>query len=132
MSVTEEERNAIIEYRIEKSLSTLTQTKTLYDLGMYGFCANRLYYALFYMLNALMLKNSIFAHTHSGIISMVHKHFIHTGIISTDEGKIIKRTFDLRQGCDYDDFVDADKEDIDMLMPKVELLIDKIRGLIGA
>ena len=49
MSLTAEERKAIIEYRLEKCESTFSDVEKVVEFGMYNTAANRLYYAFYYV-----------------------------------------------------------------------------------
>lgn len=48
MSLSAEERKAIIEYRMERALSTFDEAKKILGLNLYNLTANRLYYTVYY------------------------------------------------------------------------------------
>jgi len=112
MSLTEEERKAILTYRITKAKETLKEAKGIANLNYWNAVANRLYYACYYITGALLIANNYTAHTHSGVIHLLGLHFIKTGIVSKDSGKIYSRLFELRQSGDYDDLFDLSGEDV--------------------
>ncbi len=62
---------------------------------------------------------------------MMNLHFIQTGILSEEEGKLLKRLFRMRQTGDYDDLMDWDEEDVLPYIPKVENLLSRISELIN-
>ena len=130
MSLTTEERQAIIEYRLEKCERTFSDVEKATEFGMYNTAANRLYYAFYYVASALLISKGVSAHTHSGLQSMIHMHFIKTGMLSTEDGILMRRLFSLRQESDYDDFVMLTEDDIKPLLPKTRKFIDKIKSLI--
>lgn len=131
MSITEEERRAIVSYRLERSEEALEEVKKLVQAGMYNICANRLYYASFYATSALLINHGISASTHTGVRAMLQLHFVRTGLLSKEEAGVLNKNFAFRQQCDYDDFIDASKEDIEEMIPQTEVLIRKIRQLIA-
>ena len=45
MSLNNEERRAVVEYRIEKAVKTIDQAKGNVPLGFWEVIANRMYYA---------------------------------------------------------------------------------------
>lgn len=47
MSLSDEERRAIVMYRIEKAQTALADIHKILPLGMWSIIANRLYYALY-------------------------------------------------------------------------------------
>jgi uncharacterized protein (UPF0332 family) len=126
MSLTEEERKAILTYRITKAKETLKEAKGIANLNYWNAVANRLYYACYYITGALLIANNYTAHTHSGVIHLLGLHFIKTGIVSKDSGKIYSRLFELRQSGDYDDLFDLSGEDV---MPLIELAENYISEL---
>ncbi len=71
----------LIKYRIERAYETLADASLLADSGRWNSCINRLYYAAYYSVNALLLKNNFRTHTHNGCKSKFHLEFVKTGII---------------------------------------------------
>ena len=53
----------------------------MHSTAHYNTAVNRLYYACFYAVNALLLKYGIPAHTHNGTKSMLGLHFVSNGKI---------------------------------------------------
>lgn len=130
MTLPIEEKNAIIEYRIEKAMQTLKEAKDNASLGNWSLAANRLYYATFYMAIAINLNNGDSAKSHAGTYSMFNKNYIATGILSKDESRLYRQLFTMRQSGDYDDLFDWDEEDVIPLIPRTELLIQRMIALI--
>ena len=58
-----ESREALVEYRIEKSDIALKEAELLAEKGFYDSAVTRLYYACYYMACALLIKNGIDAIT---------------------------------------------------------------------
>ncbi|MDY0344748.1 MAG: HEPN domain-containing protein [Lentimicrobium sp.] len=116
MSLTQEERAAILSFRIEKAWNTLNEAKGIAQLQYWNAVANRLYYACYYVTGALLVANNFTAHTHSGVIHLLGIHFIKSGIISKDAGKLYSKLYELRQTGDYDDMFNLTQEDIEPLI----------------
>jgi uncharacterized protein (UPF0332 family) len=55
MSLTDDEREAIVSFRIQKAKDTLDEAEGIATLGYWNAVANRLYYACFYITSALLL-----------------------------------------------------------------------------
>ena len=91
---------------------------------------NRLYYACYYAVIALLIAKDIHAHTHSGVRQMFGLHFVKSGLIDKETGKFYSDIFDMRQTGDYDDYIDFKKEDVLDLIGPVNELISKIEGLL--
>jgi len=97
---------------------------------LWNTAVNRLYYACYYAVIALLINTDIQAHTHAGERQMFGLHFINTGLMEKESGKFYSDIFDMRQTADYDDYIDFNKEDVlDLIDPDNEL-ITKIEGLL--
>ena len=64
------------------------------------------------------------------MIALINLRYIKTGILSLDDGALLSQMFSLRQSCDYEDFKQVTKEQLEELYPKVHELVDKLKGLI--
>ena len=131
MSLTNEERNAIIDYRMEKAYSALVEAKKVFSLEMFNLTANRLYYCVYYATTALLLKNGLPSHTHRGAMTLFHQHFVKTGLIPTKEGGLFRQLYGMCHEGDYEDFIDYDNEDIEPYIKMTEEFINKIKQLFG-
>ncbi len=121
--MNEKERLELVQYRIGKAKDTLNEVRLHIENELWNTAVNRLYYACYYAVTALLINNEILAQTHSGVRQMLGLHFIKTGILEKDLGKFYSDIFDMRQTGDYDDFVDFSKEDVmDLLAPANELI----------
>ena len=130
MSLNNEDRKSLIDYRHEKADAALDDAAFLADAGKYGLAANRLYYALYYAASALLLSKGIATKRHSGLMSQIHLHFVKTEILSPDEGALFKVMFTLRHEDDYEDFIDVERADIEEYTPKVVSLVNKLKNLV--
>jgi uncharacterized protein (UPF0332 family) len=72
-------------------------------------------------------KKRIKTHTHIGAKSALNEHFIQSGIISKNHGKIYNQPYTWRQKADYDDIFDFNEERV---LPYFELVEDFI-GIIN-
>ena len=131
MGLTNDERQSIVAYRIEKAQKTLGEAKQVMEMGLWNIVANRLYYSLYYAATALLIHNQIAVHTHGGMLTLINQHFVQTGQLSKDEGRLLKKMYTLRQEGDYEDFVEVTDDEIKMYLPLVESLEQKIIALIG-
>ena len=104
MILSDEERKAIVEYRIEKAFTVLNDAEKITAIKLWSSAANRLYYSLYYAATALLISDGHVSHTHSGMITLFGQNYVSKGPLSKEDGKLMKRIFDLRQEADYDDF----------------------------
>lgn len=130
MSLDDANRQAIVAYRIEKANVALEDAAFLAGAGRYNLAANRLYYALHYACTALLISKGIPTKRHAGMITQMSLHFVKTGILSLEDGKLLKVMFDLRHEGDYEDFIEVQSEDIEEYTPQVCALVSKLKKLI--
>ena len=131
MKLTNKNRGTLVEIRLQKAKETLEEVKGNIGLNYWRVAANRLYYASFYAVSALLIKHGITVHTHAGAINQLSLHFVTKGIISVEQGKLHKHLFELRQSGDYDDWVYIEEEDVLPLIEPVEQFIKTIEELIN-
>jgi uncharacterized protein (UPF0332 family) len=129
MGLTDKERKIVVQFRMEKAKKTFSEMVPLIDNKLWHTAANRLYYACYYAVSALLIKNGIEAKTHHGIISQMGLLFVKTGLISIESGNLYKQLFELRQTGDYSDWIDIEKEDIVPLIEPAEKFIAEIEKL---
>lgn len=131
MGLTTDERQAIVNYRIESAQKALAEAKAIAGMGFWNIVATRLYYCLYYAATSLLISKQIAVHTHGGMLTLMNQHFVQNGQLSKDEGRLLKKMFTLRQESDYEDFVEVTEDEIRMYIPLVESLMQKIISLIG-
>lgn len=130
MQLTEEERKAIVVYRLEKAESALVEAKDCVSLNHWNLAANRLYYAAYYASSALLISAGHAAKTHEGTIGMIGQHYVRTGVLANEDGALLARLQNMRHTGDYDDFFDWTQEDVEPYIGKAEAYIEKIKSII--
>jgi uncharacterized protein (UPF0332 family) len=129
--MTSEERRDLVIYRIAKSKNTFGEIDLLVNNKLWNTAVNRLYYACYYAVIALLIDKGIETLTHAGARQMFGVHFIKTGLIERDSGKFYSHLFDLRQTGDYDDFIDFSKEQVLALLDPADKLIAQIESILN-
>ena len=64
------------------------------------------------------------------MLTLVNMHYVRTGKLSADDGRLLRRLFTLRHEGDYEDFVEVTKEEIMQATPEVRALLDKLKSLL--
>ncbi len=129
-TLDEQSRADLVKYRIDRANETMKEAALLAKEGYYNAAVNRLYYACFYAVQALLVKNYITTESHSGAKTMLALHFVSKGLIDKEYGKTFSRLFEIRHSGDYDDFAYSDQSMIDEYTPKARNFIDKITELL--
>lgn len=122
--MNEQERLELVHYRIAKAKETLNEVQLHIQNQLWNTAVNRLYYACYYAVIALLIKNKIEAITHSGTRQMFGLHFVKPGLIHKELGEYYSAIFDMRQTGDYEDFMDFSEGDvIKLVRPASELIL---------
>ena len=84
MTLTPEDKNSIIQYRIQRAKETLEEAKIVMNAQLWNLTVNRFYYCVFYAALALLQSKGISTSTHKGVWSMIHLNFVKPGLLSKD------------------------------------------------
>lgn len=120
----------LIEYRLKCAKDTLDDANILAEKNKWNSTINRLYYASYYAVTALLIKSDLKTTTHNGVKSNFSEFFIKTEIVSKELGKIYSQLFTWRQKGDYDNFFDFEKDKVLPYFEPVKELINTIERLI--
>lgn len=120
----------VIQYRLEKANQTLEDAKLLANAKRWNPCVNRLYYACFYAVSALLAQNEFSSNKHTGIRSLFNLNFVKTGLISKETAEIYNDLFDRRQEGDYADFVVFSENQVVPRIAKTDNFIKAIVALL--
>jgi uncharacterized protein (UPF0332 family) len=129
--MSQDEVDILVAFRLNKAEETMDEVLIHVEHKLWNTALNRSYYACFYAVTALLLKNDIHARKHSGVQQMFGLHFIKTGIISPTSGKIFVDLFEKRLSADYEDLVCYEKEDVLPMLEPAKELISEIRSLLS-
>jgi uncharacterized protein len=113
-----------IKYRFNRAQESLDEALIMIENKRWNTAINRLYYACYYAVISLLLKNDFDTSSHNGVRIIFSHKFIKTGIIDKKFGKLFSKLFDYRQKGDYGDLFDFDDK---MVLP----LVDQVREFIS-
>lgn len=130
MSLSGDDRMAIVAYRKEKAYVTLKEAEDMIDTAHWNLAIQRLYYACFYMASALLMSRGFNARTHNGVVGLLGQNFVSTGLLTKEEGRLYSRLLQNRITGDYNDFFDFMGEDVIPLREPVRNLLIKLESLI--
>ena len=126
MSLNEEERDILVKREYEKALSFYSQAEANARIDIWDVVANRLYYAAYNAVSALLIAYGYSAHSHNGVIHLFGQHFVQPGIVDVKDGKLYHHLFSMRLTGDYDDTYGLTSDDVLPLITPASELIDKI------
>ena len=104
--MTEYTSNDYINYRIQRAEETIQEVQTHIENKYWNTAVNRMYYACYYAIGALLLKNGIETSSHSGTRQKFGQFFVRTGKIDKTLAKHFTSLFEQRHKGDYNDFYD--------------------------
>jgi uncharacterized protein (UPF0332 family) len=119
----------LIEYRFGQAQETLAVARELLGSGHFRDAVNRGYYAMFYCGLGLLAAKNLGTSKHSGVLSLFSQHFVRTGEISTEAGQHLRQAFELRQNCDYREFVSISKEQVEEVLVNAAAFIKESKLL---
>lgn len=120
---------ALIKYRLEEADNSIIEAEVLLKEGMsLRSVMNRLYYAMFYAVLALLQEKELGTSKHYGAISLFDREFIKCGIFDKELSKTLHRAFELRQKGDYMEQAEVAKNDVDEMLPKTKDFVNKVKG----
>lgn len=121
----------LVRYRLDRAENALEEAQLLFKSGHINTYVNRLYYAAFYAVSALLLCRGISTSKHSHLRSLLHKDFVKPGTIPIEHGKHFDILFNSRQEGDYGDFVVFKADDVAHWLAKTSDLVDFIKKIIS-
>ena len=119
----------LIKYRLKEADDSIKEAEVLLREGMsMRAVMNRLYYAMFYAVLALLQEKELGTSKHSSAVSLFDREFIKTGIFDNELSKTLHRAFELRQKGDYMEQAEVSKTDVDEMLPKTKDFVNKVNG----
>jgi hypothetical protein len=107
--VTEKEKKAeIVRYWWDMAQESLEAARRELAAASCNFAMNRVYYALFYTVSALLLEEGRRFKKHSGVRAAFNQEIIKTGRMEQKHGDLYNEIFDERQVGDYVAFTQFD------------------------
>ena len=131
MSLKEEDRRIIVTLELERVDKTLKEMEVQQQNGLWGMVANRLYYALFHAVSALLISDGHEVGTHRGAVNRFSLYYVKTGVFTAEEGRLYSQLQGLREDSDYNCSIDIQQEEAVGKIKPTRLLIEKIKQYIA-
>jgi hypothetical protein len=120
----------LVRYRLARATESLAEAKLLLTNDHVRTAVNRLYYACFYAVSALLLTEGHSSPKHSGIRALFDQHWIAPGRLPKDMGRLYRRLFDSRQQGDYADLVTFDPAEVRLWLEDAGAFVERIIRLL--
>jgi uncharacterized protein (UPF0332 family) len=125
-----ESHGELISYRLQKARETLEDARILANAHRWNPCVNRLYYACFYAVSALLIQEGLSSTKHTGLRSLFNRHFVKTNKVPKDKARIFNDLFERRQEGDYVDFVSFEESQVLPLLLEAEAFVQNLADFI--
>jgi len=130
MSLTDEERTTLVVLEMEKAEKTFSEIEILVNAGLWSTAANRLYYAVFHAVSALLIKDGHKVQTHQGTHIGFGLYYVKTGIFPPEYGRFYNQLQTLREQSDYNCVYDVDPEELKSKIQPAKDIIEKIGEIV--
>lgn len=125
-------KSDIVKYRLSRAKDSFDDANILAENNRWNSTINRLYYAAYYAVSAILLSENVNPQAHNGIKLKFSEYFIITEKILKKYGKIYSQLFSWRQKGDYDDLFDFDEDKVLPYFEPVKELITIIEEHIAS
>ena len=130
MRLQEDERQIMVNLEYERACTCLKQAEGNASMGFWDVVANRLYYAVFHAVSALLIKDGYKVGTHKGAMLMFGQHYVRTGIFTAGDSKLYSNLQMMREESDYNCVYVTTAEEMQPLFEPVREFIAKVGNLI--
>ncbi len=128
------DKEALFSYRMQQAEETLAEAELMLQ-GQFAprSIINRAYYAMFYALLALFIREDIPLKTskHSGVISLFDKEFVGKGKFEKSFSTILHNVFDDRLEGDYREFVAFSHDDAVTAVAGAQTFVGAVKRYLG-
>jgi uncharacterized protein (UPF0332 family) len=124
--LTKEEKQTLITYRLERANESVKAAQLLFENKLFIPAMNRIYYSMFYSVQALLILNEKAFSKHGQVKGYFNREFIKTGVFPKEFGIVFNAVFEYRQKFDYVDLLVPEKELISDYIAEAEKFIAKI------
>lgn len=128
--MTPSEKNAIISYRLERADESLQAAHLLLESHLLIPAMNRVYYAMFYAVQALLAYDGVSFSKHGHVKAYFNREYIKTGIFPVTFGKRYNTVFEYRQKFDYVDLITPDETAVRDHLQEAATFIQRIQDYI--
>ena len=131
MSLSSEERKTLVTLELKKARETFEEIEILTAANRWSGAANRLYYAVYHAVNALLINDGHQVNTHNGSHAMFSLHYVKTGILPIESGRLYNQLQTMREESDYNCVYEVEPEELQSRIEPARQLIEAIEKLIS-
>jgi uncharacterized protein (UPF0332 family) len=121
----------LVTHRLQKSEEALQAAKIMLDKQMFSFAMNRVYYSLYYAVQALLAQQGVAFAKHGQVKGYFNREFIKAGKLPKEIGRFYNKAFEYRQKFDYVDFVSPDQSMVAEYVETAKNVVSQIQLYLG-
>ena len=114
-----EDTETLISYRMQRAEESLRAAVIMYEKDMLSFAMNRIYYSMFYAVQAALILKGVSFSKHGQVKAYLNRELVKTG-------RIYNKAFEYRQKFDYVDFAEPDKNLAESYLKQARVFLDGI------
>ncbi len=130
MNLTTEERATLVSLELRKARETFEEIEILTSANKWSGAANRLYYSVFHAISALLIHDGFSVNTHHGSHAIFNLHYIKTGKLPIEYGRLYNQLQTMREESDYNCAYDIEPEELQMRIAPAKRLIEDVERIV--
>jgi uncharacterized protein (UPF0332 family) len=119
-----QEQITLIRHRMDRARESLEEARLLLEAGRFNGSVNRLYYACFYAVSALLLTQGQSSSKHSGVRALFDREWVNSGKVPREVGRFYRKLFNSRQQGDYSDLAEFQETEVHAWFAQANHLIE--------
>ncbi|MEO8148362.1 MAG: HEPN domain-containing protein [Bacteroidia bacterium] len=128
--MSENDIENIVNQRILQARKLLFEAEEIANINFFNTSINRMYYASFSIVTALLFKNGFTPKTHSGTRILLNKHFSIENKVNKDLRRFYHEIMEMREDADYEVDKEFDEATTFQYLDKTKVFIEAIEKLI--
>lgn len=130
MSLSNEERKILVSLELKKARETYEEIGVLIGANRLNGAANRMYYAVFHAVCALLINDGHQVNTHKGSHALFNQKYIRTGVLPKEYGQLYNQLQTMREESDYNCAYDVEIEELQQRLEPAKKLIEAVEKLV--
>ena len=131
MSLSDEERRIMVQLEMERAKKTFNEVDILKAAEQWNGVSNRLYYAVYHAISALLIHDGHQVNTHHGSYAMFGQQYVKTGILPAEYGRLYNQLQTMREQSDYNCAFEADPDELNTRIEPARQMIETIEKMVS-
>ena len=119
-----------IEQKLFRAKATFNEIEVLLQNNFFATAVNRMYYSCFYVTQALLFTKDLSSKTHKGVVTLLHQHFVNTGLFDKEKASFYSELLKERMEDDYSDVLVLDEAEVIDFYEPAKAYIDYVTKLV--